>query len=35
MGGGMGRLFGLLLCLRTGQHAQLLGDLRPFPVERG
>ncbi len=33
MGGGTGRLFGLV-SPNTGQHAQLLGDLRPFPVER-
>jgi hypothetical protein len=32
---GIGRLFGLLLCLHTGQHVQLLSDLRPLPVERG
>ena len=31
----MARLFGLLCRLRTLQHAQSLGDLRPLPIERG
>src|ERR1700730_16403404 len=34
-GGGIRRLVGLLLRLHTGQHPQLLGDLRPLPVEHG
>jgi hypothetical protein len=34
-GGDLWRLFSRLICLRTFQRAQLLGDLRPFPVECG